>query len=174
MFKDVSRGIPRLVKKSHTGAEYHLGLAAAMNGGIRSYIDSRIAVHLYNALPDSEKQTIGTTLLTQATKLNPFNPEPWYLLADQTTTAMQGLSLSRSIIARVPEADLNRVGKDQAKGKHGKGDKPTAVETAQRAYWETLAKFVIHSSIERHDAPTDQKEAKAVADFLHQVGLSPS
>jgi hypothetical protein len=174
MFKDVIEGPARLVKKSHAGAEYHLGIAAAMDVGIRSYMDSRIAVHLYNALPVAEKQTIGAKLLTHATKLNPFNPEPWYLLADQTTSAMQGLALSRSIVARVPDADLSRIGKDKAKGKHGKGDNPSILEIAQREYWGTVAKFVIHSSIERHGMPADKKEATAVNDFLQQVGLAPS
>jgi hypothetical protein len=174
MFKDVTEGPARLVRKSHTGAEYHLGLGAAMDIGVRPYMDSRIAVHLYRLLSDSEKLTIGTKLLSQATKANPFNPEPWHLLAGQTSTATEGLPLARSIIAHVPDANLARIGKEQKnKHKKKKSSKASAAEVAQREYWETVAKFVIGSAIERHESPVDKKEAQAVDQFLRQFGLPP-
>ena len=50
----------------------------------------------------------------------------------------------------------------------------SAAEIAQRQYWETVAKFVIRSSIERHGPPSDEREANAVKDFLRDVGLAPN
>lgn len=173
LFKDVRDGPARLVKKSHAGAEYHLGLGAALNVGLRSYIDSRIAVHLYRSLPDEDKRTLGGKLLTSATRLNPFNPEPWFLLAGQTATAADGLALARTVVGRAPGADLSRVGKGQGKGKRGKSEKQSRAATAQREYWETVAKSVIRVGVERHGPPVDPAEAKQIEDFLRQVGLRP-
>ena len=144
-----------------------------MDLGLRSYMDSRVAVHLYRALSDAEKPTIGARLLTQATKANPFNPEPWYRLAEQTTTATEGLSLTRVIVAHVPNGNLSRVGDEQRKHKQKskKSPKNSPAEIAQREYWETLAKFVVRSAIRRHGVPADKNEAEAVDDFLRQFGL---
>jgi hypothetical protein len=169
MFRDEAEGVKRLVDKSHAGAEYQLGLAAGMNAGLRSYMDSRIAVHLFQGLTESQRVTIGAKLLTNATKTNPYNPKPWYLLAGQTTSAVQGLPLARSIVARVPDADLMRVGKDL---KHQKGAKASAAEVGEREYWETLGKFVIRSAIQRHPTPANATDANAVQTLLKQVNLN--
>ena len=169
LFNDVRDGPARLTKKSDAGAEYHLGLGAGMDAGPRSYIESRIAVHLYRALSKSERATIGAKLLKQATLVNPYNPEPWYLLAEQTTTATEGLPLARTLVARAGGGGLSRIGKEK-KGKHKKGAQGAASEVAERQYWQTVAKFVVHSAVERHGAPTDPKEAEEVADFLKEAG----
>ncbi|HEX3602339.1 MAG TPA: hypothetical protein VHU84_19450 [Lacipirellulaceae bacterium] len=174
MFNDVKDGPARLIKKGEAGAEYNLGLGAAMNVGLRSYIDSRIAVHLYRALSDSEKPTIGAKLLAGATKANGFNPQPWYLLAEQTKTATEGLPLARAVFAHVPSPEMVRAAKDEKKIEHKlkvkKLSKPSAAEVAQREYWDTVAKFVARTAIERHGTPTDEKEARAVKGFLQAVG----
>jgi hypothetical protein len=117
-FKEGAGVAPHLSKEAEAGAEYHLGLALAMNVGLRQYIDTRIAVNLYQSLPDAEKQVIGVKLLTQAVQTNPFNPEPWYLLAEQG----QVLPISDS------------VGAD-------KGESTRPVEAATSKYWRTLGDY---------------------------------
>ncbi len=170
LFNDVREGPARLTRKGDAGAEYHLGLGAAMDAGPRSYIDSRIAVHLYRALPKSEQTTIGNKLLKQATMVNPYNPEPWYLLAEQATSATEGLPLARALLTRAGGAEPAGAGKEQKKHKHKKGAQTPAAEVAEHQYWETVAKFVVHSAVERHGTPSDPKEAQTVADFLREAG----
>jgi hypothetical protein len=108
---------PRLSKQADAGAEYHLGLALGMNVGLRQYIDTRIAVNLYESLPEAEKQTIGVKLLTDAVKTNPFNPQPWYLLAKQ------GHALAVNAPAG-PDEDIS-----------------APVEAATHKYWRTLGEY---------------------------------
>ncbi len=54
-----------------------------MNVGFPKYVDTRIAVNLFHILPAAERATLRTRLLGDATQVNPFNPGPWYLLAEQ-------------------------------------------------------------------------------------------
>lgn len=75
-----ARGMRRLARLGRVGAEYHQGLALAMNAGLDRYVDTRIALHLSRMLPDSDKRT-AIALLTGATKTNPYNVEVWYELA---------------------------------------------------------------------------------------------
>ncbi len=140
--------VPRATKK-HVGAEYHLGLAEAMNIGLRQYVDTRIAVNLFQALPAAEKTTIGSKVLGQAIHGNPFNPEPWYLLAKQTRDATDGLALARS--AEAHDGD-------------GKGKLKRAPAPIQ--YWRTLSEFVTREAILRHPMPTDEAAARKVYQFL--------
>ena len=163
-----------LVKKSNAGAEYHLGLGAAMDLGLRSYMDSRVAVHLYRALSDAEKPAIGARLLTQATQANPFNPEPWYRLAEQTTTATEGLSLTRAIVAHVPNGDLSRVGDEQKKHKQ---EQEESIKLAGRDCSTRILGDIGEIRGPFRDqcrVPVDKKEAEAVDDFLRRFGLPPN
>ncbi len=41
------------------GAEYHLGLALAMNVGLPSYMETRLAAHILAAMPAREKPVLG-------------------------------------------------------------------------------------------------------------------
>jgi hypothetical protein len=158
MFKDVSDAAQRLVLKSDAGAEYHLGLGAAMNVGILPYIDSRIAVHLYRALPEAERPTIGAQLLTQATKTSGFNPEPWYLLAKQTTSLAEGTALAERVAAHLPAVE--HVERDKKKSKGVKKFKVSPGEHAEHEYWETLNKFVVKFGVTRHGAPPEHTDGK--------------
>jgi hypothetical protein len=118
-FKEGAGIAPRLTKEAAAGAEYHLGLALGMNVGLRQYIDTRIAVNLYESLPEDQKSTSGVKLLTEAVKTNPFNPQPWYLLAQQ------------GHVLPIPNDALTR---DEDESGH-------PVETAARKYWRTLAEY---------------------------------
>ena len=94
------------------GSEYHLGLAAAMNVPVSTYLDTRMAVNLFGALPDAQKKTIGAKLLNHAIETNPFNPAPWYLLARQAGSPEEGMALTRRVqgnLTNSPEAAKNDV-----------------------------------------------------------------
>ncbi len=117
-----------------------------MNVGLASYMDSRIAIHLFQALPDAEKPTIGVKLLTHATESNPFNPALWYRLAEQMPSPTEIHALANTILSHVSNPNLSRIGKDDKprKGKNKEGPKPNATAVDQREYWETVAKFILN------------------------------
>jgi len=141
------RDKPFALRMSKTvGSEYHLGLAQGMNVGVKQYIDTRIAVSLFNALPAGDKKTIGATLLSQAIHENPFNPALWYLLAAQTADAAGGLSLAQSA------------------QQHTAGDEKH-VEAVVK-YWRTLTEFVTREAVLRHPMPADEQAARRVYQFL--------
>jgi hypothetical protein len=116
-FREGAGVAPRLIKEGAAGAEYHLGLALGMNVGLRQYIDTRIAVNLYESLPDDQKPTIGVKLLTHAIEINPYNPQPWYLLAQQ---------------GHAMPLPQNPTGED---------DLARPVEAAAKKYWHVLGEY---------------------------------
>jgi TPR repeat protein len=109
------------------GAEYPFGLAPAMNAGLPSYMDTRIAVNIFRALPAQKKQTVGVKLLTHEAQGEPFNPEIWYLLGEQLGGGEDGYELTRSLMShtRGPSAAAH--------------SSPVAQNVTQ--YWQTVAEF---------------------------------
>lgn len=73
--------------------EYHFGLALAMNIGLRKYMDTRIAVHLYRQIRQAERDTSGRKILLRAVERNPYNVEAWYLLAARDVTPAKAMEL---------------------------------------------------------------------------------
>jgi hypothetical protein len=65
---------------TRTGAEYHFGLALAMNRGLDSYMDSRIAFHLARRCGAGQKEA-RRKLLEEAVEICPYNVQAWYLMA---------------------------------------------------------------------------------------------
>ncbi|MGO8701268.1 MAG: hypothetical protein ACLQVY_26565 [Limisphaerales bacterium] len=124
------------------GAEYHLGLVLAMNRGLLSYMDTRLAAHIFKVLPDKEKRTIGVKLLKNALATNPFNPDIWYRLAMLMPDAMDGLRLVQSAMGH----SSDRLG-----------------------FWPTLGEFVTRYSILAHPAPPDEPGMRHVYQFLQTI-----
>jgi hypothetical protein len=141
---------PKMLRldQKKVGAEYHLGLAQAMNVGLRQWIDTRIAVCVYNALPTEQKQSIGPKLLAQATHENPYNPAPWYLLASQTQDVNDGLPLAQAAQAHAGDA---------TKKKH--------LDPAAE-YWRVLTEFLTREAVLKHPMPKDDASARRVYQFL--------
>jgi hypothetical protein len=52
---------------------WHQSVAWAVNAGLQSYLDSMVALQIYKALPQSERQSHGLELLASGLALNPFN-----------------------------------------------------------------------------------------------------
>jgi len=132
---------PRLMSPNRCGSEYHLGLAAGMNIGLRQYIDTRIAVNLFNALPDTDKKTNGVTLLNQAIQTNPFNPAPWYLLAKQNSGNAWNLLASKTASINMAEKINKRRASNDMGGILGKNNSQF-VEIQVQRYWQTVAEFL--------------------------------
>jgi hypothetical protein len=64
------------------GVEYLQGLTMAMNHGLTSYIESRVALHLAKRLaPEQSKERIA--LLAAAVKISPYNVQAWYTMAEE-------------------------------------------------------------------------------------------
>ena len=108
------------------GAEYPIGLALAMNAGLASYMDTRLAVSIFRALPAQEKQTVGVKLLTHASQISPFNPAVWYLLGHQAGGGEDGYNLALRVMRL-------------------KNGRPSAASPAvaqnRTQYWQTVAQF---------------------------------
>ncbi|NQZ59398.1 MAG: hypothetical protein HRT88_18255, partial [Lentisphaeraceae bacterium] len=70
---------------------YHIALTQAMNVGLESYMDVRIALHLYKTLAtESQVNANALKLLRNALELNPFHLEAWLTLM-QTSSSSQML-----------------------------------------------------------------------------------
>jgi hypothetical protein len=172
-FHDETDTAPRLLAKYKSGSEYHLGLAAAMNVPIASYVNTRIAVNLYHALPQPQKKTIGAALLNQAIDTNPYNPAPWYLLAEQVESPAQAIALTTRAMRNITDSsgqnEVNATLEDilQAKG--------AKVPQAQiQKYWRTVTEYIARYSIVDQPAPTDAATSRDLTKFLKTVqGIAP-
>jgi len=140
------------------GAEYQLGLSLAMNAGLRSYMDTRIAANIFRTLPADIKGTLGIKLLRSVLPANPFNPEIWYRLAQQTTDATQDLALSEAAAKGDPGILSGHPGnafpvKPGASGANGQ-------------YWSTLAPCVTQYAILSNAPAHNEAGMRRVFDFL--------
>lgn len=124
------------------GAEYHLGLALAMNSGLPSYMDTRIAASIFSAMPPAERTVLGVELLQHALEANPFNPEIWYRLANETPDAMSGLAIAKASM------------------KH---------EAGNEDYWRTVEESVIRYAICSHPMPENIDVLRKVYAFLNHA-----
>ncbi len=77
-------------------SEHHYGLAQGMNVGLESYLDTRMAMHFYNAMTKEEQAGLGRRLVLSALDNNPCNIEAWYVLARDTRSGeeLAGLLLA--------------------------------------------------------------------------------
>jgi hypothetical protein len=62
------------------GVEYLQGLTMAMNHGLASFIESRVALHLAKRLGPKQSKA-RTALLEDAVKISPYNVQAWYTMA---------------------------------------------------------------------------------------------
>jgi hypothetical protein len=182
LFRDLENIPVRLGlgKYKSAGAEYHLGLAQAMNVGLSQYIDTRILVNLYHTLPEAERSTLGSKLLAEATRINPFNPEPWYLLAYQARNATEGMEFARHAIKTAGNDHFQPESEDSSREvglenfvelKH-----PKPVEEQIHNYWRTVNEYVTRFAVLRHPDPADESKARQIFMFLktEAPGLSPA
>jgi hypothetical protein len=139
------------------GAEYQLGLALAMNVGLDSYMDTRIASNIFKCLPPEDKHALGVNLLRSALIANPFNPDTWYRLAEQAPDAPQALTLIIASRRRDAGFAANHPGDifpvDQ-------GD-----AAASDQYWKTVGQFVTQycaSSIMEHSSSQAENNLRLV------------
>jgi hypothetical protein len=172
-FHDDIDTAPRMMAKNRCGSEYHLGLAAAMNLPLSTYIDTRMAVVIYNALPETQKKTVGVKLLNHTIETNPYNPAPWYLLAQQVESPAQGMDLTRRAMRNVTDsAGQNEVNATLDDILEAKG--ATVAKKQVQKYWRTVAEYVARYAIVDHPRPTDEATARNAAEFLRTVpGISP-
>jgi hypothetical protein len=179
MFNEIKTA-PDLGEQSHrpwASSEYQIGLAQAMNVGLNAYIDTRIAVNIYSRLTAAQQATLGTTLLTQATQANPYNAAPWQLLATQTTSAEQGLTLAQKVVDaskgnRPSEAEAGDATASSNSSSNSSYPKP--VERAIRAYWNVLIDRVISEAISSHPLPQDKAATDQIYAFLQSIQGLPS
>ncbi|MDB6066341.1 MAG: hypothetical protein JWR26_2549 [Pedosphaera sp.] len=124
------------------GSEYHLGLALAMNSGLQSYIDTRLAANIFAALPPREKPTMGVKVLRQALETNPFNPEIWYRLAKEMPNPISGLAVAQESM------------------KHGPGGDE---------YWRTVEGNVVRYAIFSYPIPDRVEDVRSIYAFLESA-----
>jgi hypothetical protein len=148
--------------------EYPMGTALAMNVGLRSYMDTRLAVHIFRALPVEERRTLGIPLLTQAIQTNPFNPEPWHNLAKLTTRAEGGMAIvafSQSKWGQDDDEDEDRDA-DQSLEAFVEQDRGKSVSKLKAVYWKIMAEIVTRDAILRHPVPESDGTAQTVYLYL--------
>ena len=138
------------------GSEYHLGLALAMNVGLRSYMDTRIAANIYRALPAEQKSILGIKLLAGTLQENPYNPEIWYRLAEQSPSGADACNLVQYAMS------------------HGTAfgaqpGRPIEVAEAMTNYWKTVDEFVARFAIIDHAAALSPDDLRAESTLLAQV-----
>jgi hypothetical protein len=166
-FNDKADPTARRGREGEAGAEYHLGMAQAMNIGLRRYIDTRIAVHLFRALPTDAQSTLGGKLLSGALETNPFNPEPWYLLARQASDIEHGLALAKAAMKKDPGGIDDSPGGPPASFENfveAEHAKPEA--QALLKYWRTVEEFVTRVGVLHFPVATDDATARSVYEFL--------
>ncbi|HTV41263.1 MAG TPA: hypothetical protein VMF08_11850 [Candidatus Sulfotelmatobacter sp.] len=168
-FRDSEKTPARLFGGS-AGAEYHLGLAQAMNAGLKTYIDTRIAVNLFHILPDPERKTLGTKLLVNAAQQNPFNPELWYLLAHQAPDASAGLRFARFVIQShgyiQPQSESDDDQENVSLEKFVEPEVVKPIETQVRDYWHVVGKYVTRFAILDHPVPDGRNQDWEIYNFL--------
>jgi len=158
---DEDPGMPRFRDLAYwPGSEYHLGLALAMNVGLKPYVDTRIAANIYRILPDKEKATLGVKLLRNALVVNPYNPEIWYRLAEQVSTPGQGVALTEAAMQRDPArlsgSPGGRLPLGATAGSPGATfPQKSGTQKATDQYWQTLAKFVAQYALLSHGDTAD-------------------
>ncbi|HLK56210.1 MAG TPA: hypothetical protein VKU00_06585 [Chthonomonadaceae bacterium] len=140
------------------GAEYHLGLALAMNVGLKPYMDTRIGANLFRALPEEDKRTLGVKLLRDALLSNPFNPEIWYRLAEHNPDPMLGVALEEAAMKGQP-GRLSLPPGPTSPEMHGSGG-------ASDQYWRTVAQFETQLALLIHPAPRKIEDMRRVYTFL--------
>lgn len=64
---------------------YHQSIAWAVNHGMESFLDSTMAWHIFNLLPEADRQTSGMKLLGSGLALNPYN----FLIPDRVQAAAE-------------------------------------------------------------------------------------
>src|SRR5579884_2535769 len=142
-------------------SEYHLGLAVGMNVGLKSYMDTRLAAILFRVLPSEQKRTLGVTLLRNTLERNPYNPELWYRLSEQTSDTAQAMTLAEAALKREPGL---------LSGDPGRAlPEKDGAEAARAQYWQTLAPFVARYSLLAHAPPQKIEEMRRVHSFLKTV-----
>ena len=139
-----------------SGAEYQLGLALAMNLGVKSYMDTRLAANIFKALPAGEKPTLGVKLLRSVVTTNPFNPEVWYRLAEQNPDPMLGLTLVQAAQQGKPGLIADGPTSPEMHGQGGAADQ----------YWRTVAQFITPYALLAHSAPQKVEDMRRVHNFL--------
>ena len=155
------------------GVEYQLGLTCAINRGLSSYMDTRIAVNLYRAMPAAQQQAPGKHVLEDALRINPFNAEAWFYLAQATPDALSGFALVRAAYQGTSETLGHDEEIDTTVALHE--SVRARLETANPAkavadYWRILREHVRDDAITRRPIPADPTDARRVYDFLRQHG----
>jgi hypothetical protein len=138
-----------------SGAEYQLGLALAMNVSLQSYMDTRSAANIFRVLQPAQKQKLGLKLLTHTLQTNPYNPEIWYRLAQQTPGGPDALTLSQLVMSH--PFDLPPT------------DSESANAQSLNEYWQTLEEFVPRFAILEHPVPQAEPDLRGIYKFLQST-----
>jgi hypothetical protein len=151
------------------GAEYPLGVALAMNVGLQSYVDTRLAANVFRTLPPAEKPTLGVKLLTHALQTNPFNPEIWYRLAMQTPGGVEGLGLAQAALNRDPGELVNEPGRISLANLHA----DPRLANVLNQYWQTLDEYMAQFSILSRAVPRNEPDMDRLYSFCRAIpGIS--
>ncbi len=156
------------------GAEYHLGLAVAMNLGVSSYVDTRIASRIFDLLPKEARKKMGHKLLTSALQANPFNPEVWYRMGAETSDSVESLALAKTVKAHDPNHLIDALPSKSSANFLKTGRAAPAVKDMDD-YWSVLLENLSRLTLLARGAPKDETAMHDTYTFLTTVpGLDAS
>ncbi len=146
------------------GAEYQIGLALAMNVGVQSYMDTRLAANIFKTVPPEDRPTLGVKLLRNAVAANPFNPEIWYRLAENNPDPLFGMTLVEAVRQKRPGLLTNTATPLEMQGQGGASDQ----------YWGTIAQYISPYALVYHTPPQKVEEMRRIHYFMKTApGISP-
>jgi len=137
------------------GAEYHLGLAAGMNLGLKSYIGTRIAARIFDLLPAGSRPQLGRKLLAAAALDNPMNPEVWYRIAAMTSSPSEALALTQGMEAHKPQELIDGLPSVALQAFLAGGNAGPALPS-MGAYWQVLHEFTARFTLLNKAAPREE------------------
>jgi hypothetical protein len=150
-------------------SEYHFGLTLAMNNGLASYMDTRLAEFLFRVMPDDAKRTLGVAMLRNTIQTCPYNPDLWYRLGQQADALDDALALMEA--ARTANPALLVAGSGAAAPQRTGQDAPSA------PYWSPMAEALAQFAILDHPAPKGEQQMRlaytAVQSVNGQSGEAP-
>ncbi len=91
------------IPEPKVNAEYHNGLANAMNYGYESYRNGRIALLIFSRIYDAELRQNSRDLLVEALEGNPHMMDVWMKLIHDVTGSDALPIESDNVFARIPE-----------------------------------------------------------------------
>lgn len=157
----------------NTNAVHHYGLALSMNAGLDSYMDSRIALHIYRSLDKLQREIQGRKLLYSALKKNPTNTEIWFTLAHEAPCAKDLLTVidtAQQLLKNDFSTEITRrqAADEAIEGAEFEANKSRNVGKNVATYRSLLIRMIVKNAL-ADPTDFDSAEQKLILDYLRAM-----